>query len=239
MMEKKIKFQKPSYLNAANLISLFRLLLLPVYFYFLIYYLRWQQGEQLSGVTALYYYLTVALVPIILLTDLLDGWVARKFNLVNPLGAFLDPLSDKFFAFFTMVALAWVEQIPLWLVMLVFFKEIFILVGWLLLFVLGYDTEISPSVAGKFSCVCQGILVFAGLLSLPGGERFSWQAFPLYPLADLLNRPWFHLLTAGATAVAGIQYILVGLQRAHPIEIVTTESVAVLPREDSKSKTSK
>jgi phosphatidylglycerophosphate synthase len=238
-MEKKIKFQKPPYLNAANLISLFRLVLLPVYFYFLIYYLRWQQGEELGGVTTLYYYITVALVPIILLTDLLDGWVARKFNLVNPLGAFLDPLADKFFAFFTMVALAWVEQIPLWLPMLVFFKEVFILIGWLLLFVLGYDTDISPSKIGKFSCVCQGVLVFAGLLSLPGGQFFSWQAFPLYPLADLLNRPWFHLLTAGATAIAGIQYILVGLQRAHPVEAGTSTGAAVLKLESSESKTSK
>lgn len=238
-MPKKIKIRKPSYLNAANLISLVRLLLLPVYFYFLTYYLRWEQGEELGGVTALYYFITVGLVPVILATDLLDGWVARKFELVNPLGAFLDPLADKFFAFFTMVALVWVEQIPLWLPMLVFFKEVFILIGWLLLFVLGYDTEISPSKIGKFSCVCQGILVFSGLLSLPGGEWFSWQAFPIYPLAELLNRPWFHLLTAFSTGAAGIQYILIGLQRAHPVETTNGGDVTVLARENAENKVSR
>ena len=225
---KRLRIQKPSYLNVANLVSLIRLILLPVFFYFLMYYLQWQKGPEVAGVTRVYYITTIALAAIILLTDWLDGWLARKMETVNPLGAFLDPLADKFFAFFTMALLAWAEILPIWLVLLVFFKEMFILIGWTLLFILGYDTEIAPSKVGKTAAVCQGVVVCAALLTLPGGEQFSWQAFPLFPLAEILNQTWFHIITAATTAVAGGQYILEGLARAERVVEETTQEGAVL-----------
>jgi cardiolipin synthase len=225
---KRLRIQKPSYLNVANLVSLIRLILLPVFFYFLMYYLQWQKGAEVAGVTRVYYLTTIALAAIILLTDWLDGWLARKLETVNPLGAFLDPLADKFFAFFTMALLAWAEILPVWLVLLVFFKEMFILIGWTLLFILNYDTEISPSKIGKAASVCQGVVVCAALLTLPGGEQFSWQAFPLFPLAEILNRTWFHIITALATAVAGGQYILEGLARAERVAPEAAQEGALL-----------
>ena len=175
--------------------------------------------------------MTLTLVPLILLTDFLDGWIARKFELVNPLGAFLDPLADKFFAFSTISILAWVDQLPVWLAMVVFFKEFFILSGWILLFILGYDTEISPSKIGKTAAVCQGVVVFSVILSLPEGRLFDFTAFPLYSLAELIDRFWFHAFTAGLTSLAGIQYILEGLYRAQRVVAVDPdqlEKVAVL-----------
>ncbi|MCA9428235.1 MAG: CDP-alcohol phosphatidyltransferase family protein [Candidatus Omnitrophica bacterium] len=219
------------YLNLANLISLLRLILLPVFFYFLIYYIRWSQGDTLTGVTQAYYYITLSLVPIILLTDFLDGWVARRFDMVSPLGAFLDPLADKFFAFSAIAILAYVNELPVWLAMAVFFKEFFILNGWILLFILGYDTEISPSKIGKTAAVCQGIVVFAVILTLPEGKIFDFSAFPLYSIAELIDRPWFHIFTAGITGLAGIQYIVEGLHRAQRVVVPETppsENVAIL-----------
>jgi cardiolipin synthase len=206
------------YVNAANLISLTRLLMLPVYFYFLIYYLRWRQGDDVSGVTMFYYLMTLGLVPVILATDILDGWVARQFDLVNPLGAFLDPLADKLFVILTLVTLAWVDELPLWLVMLVFFKEVFILTGWVLLFILGYDTEIAPTRIGKGAVICQGTLIFSALLTLPGGELLNWDSFPLHEIAEMVNRLWFQIFTGFMIALSGLQYILEGLRRSQRIE---------------------
>ncbi len=226
-----MRWSDPLYLNVANLLSLIRLILLPVFFYFLIYYLRWNQGEILTGVTQAYYFITLSLVPLILLTDFLDGWIARKFEMVNPLGAFLDPLADKFFAFSTIAILAWVEQLPVWLAMVVFFKEFFILIGWLLLFILGYNTEISPSKIGKTAAVCQGLVVFSVILSLPEGKFFDFTAFPLYSFAELIDRPWFHVITAGLTSLAGVQYVLEGLYRAQRLETIDPkqpDNVAIL-----------
>jgi len=233
-MGKYVKFKKPSYLNLANQISLIRLVLLPIFFYFLTYYLLWLESEREAGATFVYYFATIGLAPLILFTDFLDGWVARKLELVNPLGAFLDPLADKFFAFFTMALLSWAERLPVWLVLLVFFKEMFILVGWLLLFILGYDTEISPSNLGKAAVVCQGTLVFSGLLTLPGGEFFAWQSFPLYGLAVLLNQTWFHVITAVVTSLAGAFYVLEGLQRAHRPVDQDAENLVALQVEESE-----
>ena len=233
-----MRWSDPLYLNVANLLSLLRLILLPVFFYFLIYYLRWNQGEPLAGVTQAYYFITLSLVPVILLTDFLDGWIARKYEMVNPLGAFLDPLADKFFAFSTIAILAWVEELPVWLAMVVFFKEFFILIGWVLLFILGYDTEIAPSKIGKTAAVCQGIVVFSVILSLPEGRAFDFSAFPLYSLAELIDRPWFHILTAVVTGLAGMQYALEGLQRAQRVPGVDPEQiekVAVLKVEGKRA----
>jgi phosphatidylglycerophosphate synthase len=228
-MTKHIKIKTPPYLNIANLVSLLRLILLPVFFYFLFYYIEWREkGEDTGLLGRTYYLITIALVPLILLTDYLDGWLARRFRLVNPLGAFLDPLADKFFAFFAIAILAWAQELPVWLAMVVFFKEVFILVGWLLIFILGYDTDISPCKTGKAATVCQGAVVLAALLTLPGKETISIPGFPLYLIADILNRTWFHVVTAGFTTLAGAFYILEGLQRSQRAIPMESAKVAVL-----------
>lgn len=220
---------KVSYLNIANLVSVFRLLVLPAFFYFLNYYILWRNSEDGGGVLAQTFYLiAVALVPVILISDYLDGWLARRYQLVNPLGAFLDPLADKFFAFFAIAILTWAGELPVWLVMVVFFKEVFILIGWMLLFILGYDTDIEPSRTGKTASVCQGIVVFSSLLTLPGGEILSVPWFPLVPLAKTLNLPWFHVITACLTTAAGVMYIFDGLSRAQSSAVIPNEKVALL-----------
>lgn len=228
-MEKKIRLHPPSYLNIANLVSLLRLILLPIFFYFLFYYIAWRgKGEATGWVAHTYYLASLILVPMVLLTDYLDGWLARRYMLENPLGAFLDPLADKFFAFFSMVLLAWAESLPIWLAMVVFFKELFILCGWVLLFILGYNTEITPCRTGKIAAVCQGLVIFSSLVTLPGYEVFPTPWFPLYTIADCLNRAWFHILTAVMTTLAGAFYVLEGLQRSQRILPLESEKVAVL-----------
>jgi len=229
-MKKRLRIQPPPYLNVANLVSLFRLLLLPAFFYCLFCYIAWgEEDESKLLLSRTYYFISLALVPLILLTDYLDGWLARKLDLENPLGAFLDPLADKFFAFFAIALLTWGQQVPLWLAVIVFFKDFFILIGWVLLFILGYDTEISPSRLGKASAVCQGVVVLTAILSLPGGESLVLPGFPLYTLAVNINQPWFHITTAILTILAGASYILEGLRRAQRVEPDESGKIEVLP----------
>ncbi len=222
-----LNLKTPPYLNIANLVSLLRLVLLPVFFYFLFYYIKWR-GSGDGMVAHIFYLVALGAVPVILFTDYLDGWLARRYKLVNPLGAFLDPLADKFFAFFAIALLAWAEELPVWLAMVVFFKELFILVGWVLLFILGYDTEIEPCRTGKAAAVCQGAVVLAALVTLPGQEVFSIPGIPLYALAELINEMWFHILTAFLTTLAGASYVLEGLQRSQRTPPVEDAKVTVL-----------
>jgi hypothetical protein len=112
--------------------------------------------------------------------------------------------------------------------MVVFFKEMFILLGWVLLFILGYNTAISPCLTGKVATVAQGTVIFTALLTLPGEDLFPIPFVPLYPLADCINRTWFHVVTAFLTTLAGAFYVLEGLQRSQRIPTVDESKVIQL-----------
>lgn len=235
-MKSKPRIQPPLYLNIANWVSLSRLILLPAFFYFLYYYVEWRRrGEDWGILGPTYYLIALGLVALILLTDYLDGWLARRLQLMNPLGAFLDPLADKFFAFLAISLLAWADQLPAWLAMVVFFKELFQLIGWLLLFILGYNAEVDPCMTGKVATGCQGAVVVAALLTLPGHDILGIPGIPLYQLADILNRVWFHILTAALTTLAGAFYVLEGLQRAQRAATFEDGKVTVLKVGDAGS----
>ena len=79
-----MKNWKQDILNIPNLLSLFRLVLIPVYVY--IY---------LNAKTPADYYLAGAILAFSCLTDMIDGKIARHFNMITPLGKLLDPIADK------------------------------------------------------------------------------------------------------------------------------------------------
>ena len=70
---------KKEILTIPNLLSLFRLLLIPVYMS-----IYWKEN----------YYLAAAILVVSCLTDAVDGWIARRFNMISNLGKLLDPVAD-------------------------------------------------------------------------------------------------------------------------------------------------
>lgn len=76
---------KKDILNIPNLLSLFRLALIPVYVNI---YLKANESRE--------YWLAGAILAVSCLTDMVDGKIARKFNMITPLGKLLDPIADKF-----------------------------------------------------------------------------------------------------------------------------------------------
>lgn len=76
---------KKDILNIPNMLSLFRLALIPVYMYI---YLTAQASWQ--------YWLAGGILAVSCLTDMVDGKIARHFNMITPLGKLLDPIADKF-----------------------------------------------------------------------------------------------------------------------------------------------
>ena len=97
-----------------NIISFARLLTIPV-FLWLVY-----AGHELAG----FIVLVVAVS-----TDFVDGLVARKLNQISRLGMFLDPLADRLFIAAVVVALAIRDVVPLWLVILVVLRDVFLGIG--------------------------------------------------------------------------------------------------------------
>lgn len=97
------------------------------------------------------------------ITDGLDGYIAKKFNCVSSLGAILDPIADKLLIASAYIMLAMLQDIPFWLLIVVMFRDIVIVVGYLVLVGLGEDIPMKPSYLSKINTFLQISLVVAVL----------------------------------------------------------------------------
>jgi cardiolipin synthase len=130
--------------NAANLITLLRLVLVP----FVI--LAILDGRHT---------LALALFAGAAFTDVLDGAVARRFGLATPVGARLDPIADKCLLSGVFLALAGAGTVPWWLVFIIFGRDFYILAGAATVMLLTPVREFPPSVWGKLSTLVQIVTV--------------------------------------------------------------------------------
>lgn len=113
-----IKDWKKDIFTIPNMLSLFRLMLIPVYV--VIY---------LNATEPVHYYIAGAILAVSCLTDLVDGAIARHFNMISTVGKVLDPLADKLTQFTLTICLA-IRYPVLWImVCLIFVKEIFQLIA--------------------------------------------------------------------------------------------------------------
>lgn len=95
-----------------NVLSLFRLLLIPVFLLLLL--------------VGRYDFALVVLV-VSAATDFVDGYIARRFNQVSRLGQLLDPAADRLFIFSTLVGLAWQGLVPWWFAILIIARDVLLL----------------------------------------------------------------------------------------------------------------
>ena len=113
-----IKDWKKEIFTIPNLLSLFRLILIPVYI--VIY---------LNASNAADYFLAAAILAVSCLTDMIDGKIARHFNMISTLGKILDPLADKATQFSLIICLAVKYPVLWYLVGLFIIKESFQLIA--------------------------------------------------------------------------------------------------------------
>lgn len=116
-----IKDWKKDLFTIPNMLSLFRLLLIPVYI--VIY---------LNADSDIDYYIAGGILAVSCLTDMIDGQIARHFNMISTIGKILDPFADKITQFSLIVCLAVEYPILIPLMVLFFIKEVFQLVAGLL-----------------------------------------------------------------------------------------------------------
>ena len=107
-----IKDWKKDCFTIPNLLSAFRLLLIPVY---VVIYLQAQE--------ALDYVLSASILAVSCLTDMIDGQIARRYNMISTIGKFLDPLADKATQFTLIVCLAVTHPLLWSLAILMVIKE--------------------------------------------------------------------------------------------------------------------
>jgi cardiolipin synthase len=130
------------------------------------------------------------------LSDGIDGWLARVRNARSRLGALLDPVADKALLVSVYVTLAAIGVLPDWLAILVVFRDLLIVGGVVLLWVLGVPARIRPLMISKANTAAQ--LILAGLALLLAG-------FGLAAPHLLDAMIW---LVAFTTFASGLAYVL-------------------------------
>ncbi|CAK0773773.1 cardiolipin synthase (CMP-forming) [uncultured Gammaproteobacteria bacterium] len=134
------------------------------------------------------------------ISDALDGILARVLNARSRLGGFLDPLADKALLVSVYISLANIGVLPLWLVIMVVFRDIMIVGGVLLLTALDEPPQMEPLYISKANTLAQIALV-ALELAINGFALESPVVFS-FTLTD-----WTQALVASTTALSGAAYV--------------------------------
>ena len=155
-----MKLNKKEILTKSNLLSTFRLLLgIPIFF--MVYQINNSQTTR---------YFTLGLMVIAALTDVLDGYLARKYNEITELGKIIDPLADKVVVGVVVFQLFRIDEIPVYYLLIIIARDLLILLGGI--FVSRKIGKVLPSnIIGKIAVISVALFVLtivAGLkLILP------------------------------------------------------------------------
>ncbi len=133
-------------MNLPNKLTMFRVILIPFFVVFL-----------LVDITSVDKWIALAIFIIASLTDLLDGKIARKYNLVTNFGKFMDPLADKLLVCSALICLVALDRIPAWMVIVIIARE-FIISGFRLV-ASDNGVVIAASYWGKFKTTFQMIMI--------------------------------------------------------------------------------
>jgi CDP-diacylglycerol--glycerol-3-phosphate 3-phosphatidyltransferase len=134
-------------MNLPNKLTIFRVILIP----FFVVALLFNPEDQMLRLVA------DAIFIVASLTDMLDGKIARKYNLVTNFGKFMDPLADKLLVCSAMICLLSIGQLPAWVVIVIIARE-FIISGFRLV-ASDNGVVIAASMWGKTKTVSQMIMV--------------------------------------------------------------------------------
>lgn len=153
--------------HVPNILTIIRFLLVPVILYLLIH----------DNYILAFIFLTISG-----LTDILDGFIARKFNLITDFGKLMDPLADKVTQISILAVLAIQDIIPAWILAIVVFKEFLMISG--ASFLYGKELVVSSRWYGKLATVLFYIAIVCSLfirqfnLSILEHPEWSMSALP-------------------------------------------------------------
>jgi CDP-diacylglycerol--glycerol-3-phosphate 3-phosphatidyltransferase len=187
-------------MTLANKITIFRILLIPLFIFLMLDYIRdHQRGDtrEWQRIVACLVFATASL------SDAVDGYIARRYNQKTELGTILDPLADKALLVSALVVLSVrfkdgspFELLPLWLPILVISRDAILVVGAILIHMLTGKVTARPRIVGKCATFFQMLTLGWVLLKIEQPD-YRW---PLYGAGFF-------------TLVSGIWYIFDGLKQ--------------------------
>ena len=133
----------------------------------------------------------------------MDGWIAKHFSFQTRLGSILDPVADKILLTCTFIALYWANILPLWLLMIIFVRDVIIIAGALGYFLGEISAEsdlLEPSLISKVNTVLQiSLVVYLLLIQFYIGiDGFQEMVF---------------IVVATSTALSGADYALLWVKK--------------------------
>ena len=148
-------------MNTPNKLTIARVIMIPFFVAFLMY--------DITGAADKWIALVIFVAAS--LTDTLDGYLARKYNLVTNFGKFMDPLADKLLVCSALICLIELDQLPAWVVIIIISRA-FIISGFRLV-ASDNGVVIAASYWGKFKTVFQMAAVILLILDLDALELLS------------------------------------------------------------------
>ncbi|MFT3984812.1 MAG: CDP-diacylglycerol--glycerol-3-phosphate 3-phosphatidyltransferase [Lachnospiraceae bacterium] len=143
-------------MNLPNKLTILRVFMIPVFLVFLLTDVGGSAGK----------WIALAIFILASLTDLLDGYLARRYNLVTNFGKFMDPLADKLLVCSAMICFVELGGLPSWMVIVIISRE-FIISGFRLV-ASDNGVVIAASYWGKFKTTFQMLMICLLIADLPG-----------------------------------------------------------------------
>ncbi|MEW6171306.1 MAG: CDP-alcohol phosphatidyltransferase family protein [Candidatus Omnitrophota bacterium] len=184
-------------INIANKISLFRILTIPFFVGLILYY---------SPERDFLRFIALGVFLLAVLSDAIDGYIARTKKQITKAGAILDPLADKLLLICAFIFLYFQGdfiggiKIPLYVVVAVISRDVIILLGSLVIYMVRQDLEIKPSLLGKWTTTFQMLVIISILLQ----NKFT---YIIYNIAFIM------------TIISGISYIRRGFKILYDTDI--------------------
>lgn len=173
-------------MNLPNKLTMLRVIMIPFFVLFMLSGIGGEAGK----------WAALALFVIASLTDLLDGKIARKYNLVTNFGKFMDPLADKLLVCSALICFVELGKLPAWMVIVIISRE-FVISGFRLI-AADNGVVIAASYWGKFKTTFQMVMIVLLIADLPGKmlsyltQAITWAALLLtvISLVDYLVKNW-------------------------------------------------
>jgi cardiolipin synthase len=180
--------------NIANKISTFRILSVPFFIATLIYYSP--ERDYLR-------FISLGIFILGVISDAVDGYIARKSKLVSKAGMILDPLGDKLLLMGAFIFLSPMSKLgikfPLGVALIVISRDTIILLGTLVIYLVKQNLDVHPTKWGKFTTAFQMFSVIAVLLQLKVAFIFWW-------------------LAVFFTIISGVDYVMRGFKILYAVD---------------------
>lgn len=184
-------------INIANKISLFRILTIPFFVAVILYY-----GPERDFLR----FIALCIFLLAVISDAIDGYIARTKKQITKAGAILDPLADKLLLICAFISLYFSRdfiggiKIPLFIVVTVISRDVIILFGSVVIYMVRQELEIKPSLGGKLTTCFQMLTIISVLLQ----NKFTY---------FICN------ITFIITLISGIGYLRRGFKILYPVAL--------------------